>query len=91
MYRVTVTCERIARTNWPNALADVAEEFASRKWHKIVDCRWEVDFLVLVADNDYDNDGEALADEFSDIVAAYAPGTPGYRISIRSVASVDGN
>jgi hypothetical protein len=38
--------------------------------------------LILVADNDYDRDGEALADEFSDTVAAYAPGTPapGYRV-----------
>jgi hypothetical protein len=41
-------------------------------------------------ENDYDDDGEALADEFSDTVAAYAPGTPGYRIRIVSVETVGG-
>jgi len=46
--------------------------------------------LILVADNDYDRDGEALADEFSDTVAAYTPGTPapGYRVRILSVSVI---
>jgi len=42
---------------------------------------------MLVADNDYDDDGAALADEFSDIVAAYAPRTPGYRVRVLSAAA----
>jgi len=88
MFRVTVSCEGIAPIIWPGALADVAEEFASRARHKIVDCRWEADTLILVADNDYDEDGEGLADELSDAVAAYAPGTPGYRIRILSVSTL---
>jgi hypothetical protein len=88
MFRVTVSCEGITLAEWPNALADVAKEFASRDWHQFVDCRWEGSTLVLVADNDYDDDGEALADEFSDTVAANAPGTPGYRIRIQSVLSL---
>jgi hypothetical protein len=45
----------------------------------------------LVADNDYDYDGEALAAEFSDTIAAYAPAkpAPGYRVRILSVSIVD--
>jgi hypothetical protein len=87
MFRVTVSCEGILPTAWPDALADVAQEFKSRPWHKVVDCRWDGITLVLVADNDQDDGGEALADEFSDTVAAYAPGTPapGYRVQIVSV------
>ena len=85
MFRVSVVCEGIAQADWPAAVSDVKHEFASRPWHQVLDCRWEGVMLVLVADNDFDLDGEALADEFSDTVAACAPGTPAYRVSIQSV------
>jgi len=85
MFRVTVNCEGIAPANWPDALADIAAEFTSRPWNKLVDCHWDGNTLVLVADSDCDHDGEALADEFSDTIAAYAPGTTGYRVHILSV------
>jgi hypothetical protein len=45
--------------------------------------------LLLPVENDYDADGEALADEFSDTIAAYAPGTPGYSVRIVSIAKRD--
>ena len=89
MFRVSVSCEGIVQADWPDAVSDVKQEFASRRWHQIVECRWEGVRLILVADNDYDTDGEALADEFSDTVAAYAPGTPGYRVTIQSVTVVE--
>ena len=89
MFRVSVCCEGIAQPDWPDAVSDVKQEFVSRHWHQIVDCRWEGATLILVADNDYDHNGEALADEFSDTVAAYAPGTPGYRVKIQSVTIVE--
>jgi hypothetical protein len=85
MFRVTVSCEGIAPADWPDALTDVSEEFKSRPWHKVVHCRWNGSTLVLVADNNYDDDGEALTDEFSDAIAAYAPGAPGYRVLVLSV------
>jgi len=89
MFRVTVNCEGIAPTDWPDAVADVAEEFASRPWNRIIDCHWAGDALVLVAERDADHDGEALADEFSDTIAAYAPGESGYQVSILSVKMMD--
>lgn len=89
MFRVTVNCEGIAPTDWPDALADVAEEFRSRPWYKIIDCHWDDNTLVLVADSDTDDDGEALADEFSDTIAACALGKPGYRVRIQSVWMTD--
>ena len=85
MFRVTVKCERIAQRAWPDALEDVRTEFRSRPWHSIVDVKWSGDLLLLVADNDYDSSGEALADEFSDTVSAYAPGTAGYQVDVVSV------
>jgi hypothetical protein len=91
VFRVTVKCEHIASAAWPDALEDVRTEFLDRPWHHIVDVRWSgEDTLLLIADNDYDSDGEALADEFSDTVAAYAPGTPGYRVDVVSVEVVGG-
>jgi hypothetical protein len=75
----------LLRQIWPDALADVAEEFTSRPWNKIFDCHWDGNTFVLVADSDIDQNGEALADEFSDTIAVYAPRKPGYRARILSV------
>lgn len=91
MFRVTVICEGIRPDAWPDALQDIRTEFEERSWHSIVDLHWSGDTLHLIAVNDYDTNGEALADEFSDTVAAYAPGLPGYRVSIVSVELLKGN
>ena len=88
VFRVSVVCESIEPESWPDAPSDVAEEFAARDWQKIIDCRWDGSTLVLVAENDYDHNGEALADEFSDTVAAYAPGASGYGIRVLAAATV---
>jgi len=88
MYRVTLACEGIAPDTWPNAVSDIETEFAERPHHQIVSVAWSGTTLVVIADNDFDTDGEALADELSDTVAAYAPGTPGYRVRILSAVSV---
>ena len=89
MFRITVSCEGITPEKWPEAMSDVREEFGSRRWHHIVDIRWSGPSLLLTAENDYDSNGEALADEFSDTIAACAPGTPGYSVRVVSVAKRD--
>lgn len=76
----------ITPEQWPEVISDVREEFASRHWHRVIDIRWSAQMLLLTVDNDYDADGEALADEFSDTIGAYAPGTLGYSVRIVSVA-----
>jgi hypothetical protein len=88
MFRVSVACEGVPPNAWPDALADVESEFSKRTWDHIVLCGWEGSALILVVDNDYDKDGTAVADEFSDTVAAYAPGTPGYRVRVLSVVTL---
>ena len=87
VFRVSVACEGIPPNAWPDALVDVGSEFAKRTWHHIVHCGWEGGALILVVDNDYDKDGAAVADEFSDTVAAYAPGTSAYRVRVLSVVT----
>jgi hypothetical protein len=86
MFRIIVSCDGITPEEWPEAMSDVREEFATRHWHRIIDIRWSGRTLLLTVENDYDADGEALADEFSDTIAAYAPGTPGYSVRVVSVA-----
>jgi hypothetical protein len=83
VFRVSVACEGIAPDAWPDALVDVESEFSKRTWHHVVHCSWEGGALILVVDKD----GAAVAGEFSDAVAAYAPGTPGYRVRVLSIAT----
>jgi hypothetical protein len=85
MFRITVSCDGIPPEEWPDAIRDVQEEFSSRPWHEIIDIRWSDRTLLVTAENDCDANGEALADEFSDTIAADAPGTPGYSVRIVSV------
>lgn len=70
-------------------MSDIREEFGNRQWHHVIDIRWLGQTLLLTAENDYDSNGEALADDFSDTIAAYAPGTPGYSVRVVSVAKQD--
>ncbi|WP_294120701.1 hypothetical protein [Sphingomonas sp.] len=51
---------------------DIEKEFRDhRPHHKNVRCSFEDGRLVLQADNDFDPDGLALMDEFSDCISAY--------------------
>lgn len=84
MFRITVSCDGIPPEQWREAINDVREKFRNRQWHHIVDIRWSGQTLLLTVENDYDPTGEAVADEFSDTIAAYAPGTLGYSVSIVS-------
>lgn len=48
-----------------------ARAILHRPWHKNVRCTWDGRALRLEADNDYDDNGLALLDEFSDAIVAY--------------------
>jgi len=74
MFRVVLSCEGIPPHAGPQAAVDITEEFVShRPWHQNVVCSWneENQDLTLQADNDFDNSGLALMDEFSDAITAY--------------------
>jgi len=74
MYRATIICKglRLSKDAGEETALDIAKEFEEhRTWHKNVSCTWNGKELKLVAENDFDNNGEALLDEFGDCLAAY--------------------
>jgi hypothetical protein len=72
MFHVVLECgaEGLSPEIGEEAATDIAEEFAHRPWHTNVRCTWDGHFMRLEVDNDYDDKGLALRDEFSDAIAA---------------------
>lgn len=73
MFRVIVSCKGISIDAATSGVADIAEEFLARPWHSNVLCYLDGERVILQADNDFDSDGQALLDEFSDAVCACIP------------------
>ena len=72
MYRVVVECSDVPPLEGAEAATDIESEFREhRAHHQIVKCTFESGRLVLVAENNFDADGRALMDEFSDCISAY--------------------
>ena len=74
MYRITLACEGVPANTGAVAAQDITEEFTHRPWHKNVSCVWDGSKLILQADNDFDSNGLALRDEFSDAISACIEG-----------------
>ncbi len=72
MFHIVLECdaERLSPEIAEQAATDIADEFAHRPWHTNVQCTWDGHRMRLEADNDYDDKGLALCDEFSDAMAA---------------------
>jgi hypothetical protein len=70
MYRIVLACSGIPAHAGPSGARDIGEEFKHRPWHKNVSCEWDGARLILQADNDFDLNGLALVDEFSDAISA---------------------
>jgi hypothetical protein len=72
MFKITMHAGGISPTAGPVAADDIEKEFREhRPWHERVTCSYADGALTLVAFNDYDQDGLALSDEFSDCLCAY--------------------
>jgi hypothetical protein len=65
-----LACDGVPASAGPQGAIDIAEEFTHRPWHQNVTCSWDGQSLILKAENDYDDKGLALLDEFSDAVTA---------------------
>jgi len=70
MYRIVLKCTGIPANEGPSGAENIQEEFTHRPWHTNVKCEWNGSQLILQADNDYDSNGLALTDEFSDAISA---------------------
>jgi hypothetical protein len=82
----TLACDGIPADRGPETVADVAKEFTQRAWHENVESTWRDGSLLLSAENEYDRQGLALMDEFSDAISACTAADFGY--SIRLVSAI---
>jgi len=86
LIRIVLACHGVPPAAGPEAAADITNEFSEhRTWHKNVRCSWDGTRLVLEAENDYDKDGKALQDEFSDCIAAYISEAFDGQITVESI------
>ena len=70
MYRMILACKGVPADVGAVAARDITEEFTHRPWHHNVRCEWDGSRLILQAENDFDSNGLALLDEFSDAISA---------------------
>jgi len=70
MYRIVLACKVVSAHEGLTGAQCIQEEFTRRPWHTNVKCEWDDGRLILQADNDYDSNGRALMDEFSDSISA---------------------
>jgi hypothetical protein len=87
-YRVTLVCNGVPIQSGDAGASDITEEFKNRPWHKNVHCTWDGTTLILRADSDWDEDGKALMDEFSDSISAYIAEAFSGDITIRSIVII---
>jgi len=66
MFRVELNCSGLPSDLGSQAAEDITNSFKERTWHQNVRCTWDGALLRLVAENDFDSNGLALLDEFSD-------------------------
>jgi hypothetical protein len=83
-YRIVLSCDGVPVDMGAQAAAEIMKEFIHRPWHENVDCKWSGVSLLLTAENDFEAQGLALVDEFSDAIAACIPG--GFNGDIRLVS-----
>ena len=72
MFKITMRASGVDPGEGTGAAAEIQNEFREhRPWHERVTCTFSGGTLTLVAFNDFDPDGLALSDEFSDCLSAF--------------------
>jgi hypothetical protein len=91
MHRLVLACTGVPVDAGAAGARDIAEEFTDRTWHQHVSCEWDGSRLILQADNDFDSNGLALVDEFSDAISACISGGFDGDIQIVSITTLPGD
>jgi hypothetical protein len=87
MVRVVLVCSGIPLDEGPAAARDITNEFATHRTHHAnVVCSYADGTLTLVAENDFDPDGLALMDEFSDCLSAFIATPFDGDLTVQSIA-----
>jgi hypothetical protein len=69
-YRAILRCDGVLSASGVDGAKRITENFAKRTWHKNATCSWDENQLTLSVENDFDQDGRAVMDEFSDEISA---------------------
>jgi len=85
MYRIVLACKGVPTQSGAAGAGDISSEFKHRPWHENVTCVWDGSQLILQAENDFDSNGLALLDEFSDAISACIEGGFDGNIEILSI------
>ena len=88
LYHATLACHGLTEAEGSAGAPHVEAGFKERPWHQNVACRWDGSCLWIDADNDYDEDGRALYDEFWDEIFANINLSGSIRLEIISVKGV---
>ena len=88
MCRIVLACKGCPANAATVGARDISEEFSHRSSHENVTCVWDGSRLILQADNDFDSNGLALVDEFSDAISACIKDGFDGEIEIISVTSL---
>ena len=86
-YQLVIVCEGVTAASGERAAIDITDSFRKRPWHRSAECFWDGKCLILNAENDFDPDGRATIDEFSDEISANIAG--GFDGNIRVVSAVE--
>jgi hypothetical protein len=91
MYRIILRWDEVPPEKGARAAVAIANDFRERPWHKNVICTWDEKTysLVLQAENDFDDKGLALMDEFSDEISACVKDAGDGNISVVSISKID--
>jgi len=89
MYRVSLVCDGISSDEGLAVASDITAEFKNYRPHHLnVTCSYADGKLILVAENDFDPNGLALQDEFSDCLSACLPSGSVGHIIVASLAVI---
>lgn len=69
-YRIVLQCDGVPPASGAEGAKRITENFAQRTRHRNALCSWAGGCLTLSVENDFDRDGRATTDEFSDLITA---------------------
>jgi hypothetical protein len=84
MYRIVLACKGVPTHAGAAGARDISNEFTHRPWQNVT-CVWDGSQRILQAENDFDLNGLALVDEFSDAISAWIEGGFDGNIEILSI------
>ncbi len=87
-YRVVLQCEGLPSDAGAEAARDITTGFSKRNWHRKAICGWDGKVLTLVVENDFDREGRATMDEFSDEISACVKGGSDGDMRVVSVTEI---